>query len=131
MLSTSLTILDKLVHGAHIAYPEGGLLYTYTEAANQAHFLMPQAEASRLSSLEQKAFARFLQASQGDYIETEPSKVFVIAELDLMTALHADIGFDEVTCETEDGGTDMRFQIFMVRRPDNRYFSLDLWWSID
>lgn len=131
MLSTSLVALEELVCGAHLAYPEGGLLYTYTEAANQAHFRMPLAAASALSSLERKVFSRFLQASQGDYTETEPSRAFVAVESDLMNALRADTGFDEVSCTHEDGGTDMRFQVFMARRSDNRYFSLDLWWSID
>lgn len=80
MLSTSLVVLEELVRGAHLAYPEGGLLYTYTEAANQAHFRMPPASASALSSLERKAFSLFLQASQGNYTETEPSSAFVTAE---------------------------------------------------
>lgn len=131
MLSTSLVVLEELVGGAHLAYPEGGLLYTYTEAANQAHFRMPPTAASTLSSLERKAFSQFLQASQGDYTRDEPSNEFVAVELNLMNALRADTAFDEVSCAHEDGGTDIRFQVFMARRSDNRYFSLDLWWSID
>jgi len=93
--------------------------------------LKHQAAPCALSALERKESARFLQASQGDYVKGEPNGSFLEVETELMNALRTDTGFDEVSCAIEDDGTDMRFQVFMTRRSDNRYFSIDLWWSID
>ena len=76
-------------------------------------------------------FARFLQGSQGDYGVQEPSSSFTALANDFFAALRIDLNFDEVVTSFEDGGSDMTANFFMARRSDNRYFSLELWWSLD
>jgi hypothetical protein len=134
MLSHStLKFLANLQEKSHAAYPDGGLLYTYTEASNQAHFRYPVniAASENLSSSEHNELARFLQASQGDYLSKSIEPTFALAAKRLMDLLQEDVKFDEVSCVLQDGGHDMRVNLKAARRSDNRYFELDLWWSID
>ena len=48
MLSaTTVRTLEDLAQWSHASYPDGGLLYTFTEAANQAHIMFPKQLAER------------------------------------------------------------------------------------
>jgi hypothetical protein len=129
----TLSFLAELQEKSHAAYPEGGLLYTYVEASNQAHFRFPTSNAasSSLSSDELDSLGRFLQASQGDYLSQSVGSPFKLAAQRLVERLRNDVEFDEVSCLLEDGGHDMEAKLKMARRSDNRFFGLELWWSID
>ena len=134
MLSpVTLSFLAELQEMSHAACPEGGLLYTYLEAANQAHFRFPaiNAASSGLPSIELNGLGRFLQASQGDYLSPTVEPNFMLTARRLIEHLRNDVEFDEVSCLLEDGGHDMEAKLKMARRSDNRYFELELWWSID
>ncbi|MDR7272969.1 hypothetical protein J2X20_005654 [Pelomonas saccharophila] len=134
MLSPStLSLLSELQEKSHAAYSEGGLLYTYVEASNQAHSRYPEsAVGSTIRRPSELAdLGRFLQASQGDYVSEAAAPQFLLAAQQLMEHLRADLHFDEMILLLEDGGHDMEATVKMARRSDNRFFELELWWSID
>jgi len=131
----TLKELEALQERSHEAYPEGGLLYTYVEAANQAHCrfkcVTPRENLSHVPEDVLKELARLLQVSQGEYGLEKADPPFIQQASDLMDKLRTDVSFGEVYISFEDKGTDMEAIIHMARRTDNRYFSLELWWSID
>lgn len=131
--STTLELLQKMQDVSHSAYPEGGLLYTYTEAANQAHSSMLKSGQRSLDLEQVREFARFIQAAHGHcgVSLNEVSEDFVRVSVGLIQALKADLTFDEIDIIFEDCGTDMGATLSMARHADNRFFSLWLWWSID
>jgi hypothetical protein len=132
MLSrATLELLERMQDISHSAYPEGGLLYTYTEAANQAHTAMPDAAQRSLSDTQSRDLARFLQCAHGNYGIEEVSEDFVNKSRELVYVLMSDLRFDEINVVFENCGTDMEASLSMARRSDNRYFSLWLWWSVD
>ncbi len=124
-------LLEKLQERSHAAYPEGGLLFTYIEAANQAHFRYPVDLGAALSAEGLEELARFLQASQGDYIAKPSAPVFISLAQELLAHLDTDLNFDEVSWSMDDGGHDMSGALKMARRTDNRFFELELMWSVD
>ncbi|WCD81870.1 hypothetical protein [Pseudomonas sp. TUM22785] len=129
----TLSLLSELQAKSSAAYPEGGLLYTYVEAANQAHSRYPSGSSasSGLSPGELKDLGRFLRLSQGDYHrESMMPQLFEAAE-GLINCLQTDLNFDEVSYLVRDEGDDMTIKLSMARRLDNRYFELELWWSVD
>jgi hypothetical protein len=129
----TLSFLAELQGKSHTAYPEGGLLYTYVEASNQAHSRYPASDtaSSKLSPTEFKELGRFLQAAQGDYLSKTVAPIFEMAAQRLMEHLREDVRFDEVSCVLEDCGHDMEAKVKMARRSDNCFIELELWWSID
>jgi hypothetical protein len=134
MLSpVTLVMLASLQEASHLAYSEGGLLYTYIEAANQAHFRLPieSSRSSVLSPSEVHELGRFLQASQGQYQSEVGSPTYLTLAEELLRLLQNDLKFDEVAWSFEDGGHDMSANIKMTKRAENRFFSLELMWSVD
>lgn len=129
----TLSFLSELQEKSHTAYPEGGLLYTFVEASNQAHSRYPPGNdaSSAQASSALKCLSLFLQASQGDCLSKTVASHFVVAAQQLIEHLRADLNFDEMCCQFEDGGHDMEAKLKMARRTDNRFFELELWWSID
>ncbi len=129
----TLSFLADLQEKSHAAYPEGGLLFTYIEASRQAHFRYPVGNivSASLSPRELKDLGRFLQASQGDYLSESVGASFVFAAQRLMECLRNDLRFDEICCLFQDESPDMEAKLNMVRRSDNCFFALELWWSID
>ncbi|WP_153067477.1 hypothetical protein [Steroidobacter cummioxidans] len=127
--------LQELQDKSHAAYSEGGLLYTFVEAANQAHSRLPEdhgvARSSELAPSDVNALAIFFQSSQGDYLREEPAPPFIDVTQELLGKIRADLAYNEIMLEVEDGGHDMAATLSMARRSDNRFFSLELWWSID
>lgn len=61
----TLELLQSLQDLSHAEYPEGGLLYTYSEAANQAHSRMSATGQSSVSDAQLREFAHFLQVAHG------------------------------------------------------------------
>jgi hypothetical protein len=133
MLSSStLSLLASLQQKSHAAYSEGGLLYTYTEAANQAHFRLPAVSYTNAMQPSQiRELGRFLQASQGQYQADIVSSSYMALAEQLVEQLRADLKFDEIAWSLEEGGYDMTGTLKMARRVENLFFSLELWWSID
>ena len=129
----TLELLQSMQDLSHAEYPEGGLLYTYSEAANQAHSKMSATGQSSVSDAQLRDFAHFLQVAHGHYgVKLEQvSDAFVKTSHGLTQALYSDLEFNEVEVVFEDCGTDMAATFSMARRSDNRHFSLWLWWSID
>jgi hypothetical protein len=118
---------------SHAAYGEGGLIYTYTEAANQAHCLFPIASARvlSLSPLELEELGRFIEASQGHYQPLAVTPQFLILAEQLFGQLQTDLVFDEVAWSFDVSEYGMDARLKMARRTDNRFFSLGLMWSVD
>lgn len=127
----TLALLEELQARSHAAYPEGGLLYTYTEAANQAHFRYSTTDCGALPEIGLMELARFLQSSQGDYFNETAAPSFVSLAQQLLACLSSDLKFEEISWSMEDGGHDMNGRLNMARRTDNRFFGLELMWSID
>jgi len=136
MLSTDTTnFLEMLLRRSKEAYQEGGLLYTFIEAANQAHTRFPQGSTSTPNSqptaIESNNLALCIYASQGNPGSKEPDSSAVVCARELLQRLQRDLGFDRICCIFDDQGDSMGITIAMARYSDNRYFSLKLWWSID
>lgn len=118
---------------SHVAYSEGGLLYTYVEAANQAHsrYRAVAASSSALSQTALRELGRFIQASQGNYQSELVTAPYLAVAQQLVEGLQADLLFDEVSWSLEDSGHSMNASLEMARRSDNRFFYLELMWSVD
>jgi hypothetical protein len=129
----TLALLQNMQDLSHAEYPEGGLLYTYTEAANQAQSRMSKTGQRSVSDVQLREFAHFLQVAHGHYgvMLEQVSDAFVKTAHELIQALCSDLEFNEIDVVFEDCGTDMAATLLMARRSDNRHFSLWLWWSID
>lgn len=131
MLSPStLELLDALCRTSHEAYAEGGILWTYTEAANQAHSKIhdphvPWDEAP--PTLE--TLGSWLQVPLGDWGRKGASRDDAAHKL--LAHLRDDLSPDQMNFLLEDSGTSAAARIRMARTADNRYFELELWWSLD
>lgn len=131
MLSSStLEFLETLCRTSHEAYPEGGILWTYTEAANQAHSRIhdprvPWGEGA--PSIER--LGGWLQVPLGDW-GREGIRQDELAQK-LLAHLHDDLAPDQADLLLEDDGTSSTARIRLARASDNRYFELELWWSLD
>ena len=131
--SRTLELLEKMQEVSNAEYTEGGLLYTYTEAANQAHSIMGKAGQRSIADAQLRQLAHFLEVVNGNYgvMLEQVSDAFVKTASRLIQALLSDLKFDEIDMDFEDCGTDMATTLSMARRADNRHFSLWLWWSVD
>ena len=128
--------LEDLAQRSHVSYPEGGLLYTFTEAANQAHCMFPKQlaglRAARLIDGDRTQLAIVICKSLGDPGCTKADiKSLAIAD-DLLQRIVEDLECTSVGI-LPDGDDDYCWgaTIHMARETDNRYFSLRLWGSID
>ena len=137
MLSAAtVRMLEELAQRSHTSYPEGGLLYTFTEAANQAHIMFPKRLAgcrvARLTEDDRAQLAIVICKALGNPGCAEANDVSLEIADDLMQRLRGDLEFTRVGTVADDyddccwGAT-----VHMARELDNRYFSLGLWGSID
>lgn len=78
-----------------------------------------------------QALGRFIQAAECDYLRDTVAPEHLSTARAVLAQLHADLCFDEVHWTIEDGGHDMTCTVAMARRADNRYFKLELFWSVD
>ena len=126
----TLQFLDDLTCEAHVAYPQGGVLWTYVESANQAHskFVNPRRKPEAHALDFNKLGSSFEAAlgSRSSVTERSSSRA-----KELISFLQADLGIDSFLCGFEDDSDDMTANIYMMRASDNRYFALELWWSVD
>ncbi len=131
MLSPStLEFLRSLCETSHAAYPEGGILWTYIEAANQAHSKLESVR--RLSGVEPlriEDFGRWLQVPLGDWgrADLPPNE----SAKQLVALLRVDLEPDQMSVLVDDQSGSASFRICMARAADNHYFELELWWSLD
>ena len=136
MLSAAtVAMLEDLARRSHACFPEGGLLYTFTEAANQAHTKFPREFAKRRTSqLLPAEFARLVMVLNralgnlaGDLAEAE---VRALTET-LWQNLQRDLAFTSSGLNDEHNDYSWEATIHLARDMDNRYFSLNLWASVD
>ena len=128
--------LENLAQRSHVLYPEGGLLYTFTEAAGQAHTMFPkqltERRAARLTEDDRARLAIVICKALGNPGCAEADDESLAIADALMQRLREDLEFTSVGTVADDsddycwGST-----IHMARESDNRYFSLGLWGSID
>jgi hypothetical protein len=138
MLSAAtVRTLEELARRSHAMYPEGGLFYTFTEAANQAHSMFPKHLAARRAArwIEDdhvRALAIVICKALGNPGCAEADDEALAIADDLLQHLREDLEFTSVGTVADDnddycwGAT-----VHMARESDNRYFSLALWGSID
>jgi hypothetical protein len=137
MLGTAtVRTLEDLAQRSHASYPEGGLLYTFTEAANQAHSKFPknlaERRAAHLIEDDRAQLAIVICKAVGNTGCAEADDESLAIADDLIQRLGEDLQFTSVGTVADDyddycwGAT-----IHMARATDNRYFSLCLWGSID
>lgn len=135
MLSThTLRFLDELFVKSHEAYSEGGMLWTFVEAANQGHFRFKDAHrALPASGMNLERLGYWLQcARSGQASDLQPVTAESIADATkLVAALKEDLQADDFLLAFDDAWTEMTANIYMIRNSDNRYFALEMWWSID
>jgi hypothetical protein len=130
--SQTLHFLDDLCTTSNGAYPEGGVLWTYIEGANQAHARFddhrrtPLAGDLKLSELE-----TWFQVALGDWSRNQSASLAVHAATELLRLLSVDTGSDQFLWAFEEGDSDMTANIYIARASDNHFFALELWWSLD
>ena len=133
MLSTStIDLLTALQERSHAVFTEGGVLYTYIEAANQAHFRYPAGAAAQadLSPEDFGTLRRFIRTSLNEAPAGIAKRSSSLAG-QLIERLRDDLTFDEIVGVFEDDGDSLNANLMMVRRADNRFFALELFWSVD
>ncbi|MFO0965155.1 MAG: hypothetical protein U0793_06160 [Gemmataceae bacterium] len=129
-------MLEDLAQRSHAFYSQGGLLYTFTEAANQAHCRFPkqlaERDAGHLTEDDRAQLARVICKSVANVSCVEASVESLAIADDLIQRLRDDLEFTSVGALV-DGDDDYCWgaTIHMARDADNRYFSLSLWGSID
>lgn len=78
-------------------------MYTFVEAADQAHSRLPEdpgaTRSSELASSDANALALFFQSSQGDCLSEEPAPPFIDAAQELLGKLKADLAYNEIMLE--------------------------------
>ena len=137
MLSTAtVRALDELAQRSRAAHPEGGLLYTFVEAADQSHSMFPKQLAGQrsaeLADDGRAMLAVVLSKSLGHLGCTEADGESLALADDLMQRLREDLAFTSVGTVPDDGDDYCwGATVHMARESDNRYFSLTLWGSID
>ena len=90
------------------------------------------AESADLPDSDVQCLARFIFASQGRPGATTADAAAEGLALDLLGRLKYDLNYECVKWSLlDDDGYSMSELLSMVRRSDNRFFSLELWWSID
>jgi hypothetical protein len=135
MLSANtLRFLDELFVTSQEAYSNGGTLWTFIEAANQGHFRFndPRRELPA-GGMDLELLGYWLQcARSGQASDLKPVTAESITDATrLVNALKNDLKADDFLLAFDDAGTDMTANIYMIRNSDNRYFALEMWWSID
>lgn len=137
MLGTAtVRMLEDLAQRSHASYSQGGLLYTFTEAANQAHSRFPKQLAERsaahLTEDDRAQLAIVICKTLGNFSCSEADVESLVIADDLIQRLGGDLEFTSVGTVVDDyDDYSWGCTIHMARKTDNRYFSLYLWGSID
>src|SRR5262245_2219920 len=154
MLSTeTVARLDQLCDDSHDVFSEGGVVYSFYDSARPAKSRISSALArlrdldhnvhatnamlkadldgrtAALKDADLDAFSCFLFSARGHAVALEEA---LEEARDWIRRLHEDLRFDAAWWETElDDGWSFNGVLYMMRRSDNRYFALELNWSID
>lgn len=122
--------IESLSKASRAAYPEGGMVWKYVEASNQAHTAFKGHHISvSLDAFQVEQLAKWIQWSQAD--RTSSNARSIEAAQNFVKLLRSDLGFDKMIWSFVDHGSDMTATIQMARVSDNRYFSIELFWSED
>lgn len=106
------------------------MLWTYTEAANRAHTKNHESwEPWDSSPRNVEALGHWLRSPLGDMGQIALPHNQVAH--DVLKRLHADLSHDVMDLSVEEMDFEATATIRMVRTSDNRYFELELWWSVD
>ncbi|MEF9963438.1 MAG: hypothetical protein RR779_03660 [Comamonas sp.] len=130
----TLKLLDELCAKSKDQYSEGGILWTFVEAANQAHFRFKDSRREpQAGAMDVKQLGAWVQGALGGASNPQELVAAVSTSIanELLRALKDDLQVDDFLWAFEDGGTEMTGNIYMARNFDNRYFALEMWWSID
>jgi hypothetical protein len=114
MLSTqTLQFLDDLCAKSHSAYPEGGVLWTYVEEANQAHTrLSDPRRGPSVGTLKLGKLETWFQVALEDWARSESNAYAVQASNELLRLLRADTGADQFLGLFSDEGDAMTANIY-------------------
>ncbi|ENA28051.1 MULTISPECIES: hypothetical protein [Pseudomonas] len=137
----ALGFLEGLAAASSTVYQEGGLLFTFKFAYQQAHRRLKESSesasftlnASRLG-LSHKAIeelGRFFQGSLGEYTKEKPSRNALAVANALIEHLQHDLQFQFAALQVEDEDYGMKVQIEMIQQVKNNLYCLELWWSVD
>jgi hypothetical protein len=137
----TLGFLEGLADASSSAYQEGGLLFTFKFAYQQAHKrLRPSSEdASHIPSASDlgltdraiEELARFFQGSLGYHTKENPSRDALAIANSLIERLQHDLQFQSAVLQVEDEDYGMKAQLEMTQQAKNNLYCLELWWSVD
>ncbi|MET0656648.1 MAG: hypothetical protein ABW110_00625 [Steroidobacteraceae bacterium] len=132
----TLRLLDDLSDRAEQAFPEGGLLYKYTEASRRARIRFPNEfrtdSTDKLTESDLERVAVFICNTEGRLGVAKPDPGSVALASQLMTNLYADLEPSVVGVTVDDdSGHSWGISIHLLRDRDHRYSCLELWASID
>lgn len=130
--SQTLRFLEDLCATSSVAYSQGGVLWTYIEGAKQAHTRFNDPRRTPLAgNLELSELQTWFQVALGDWSRDRSTSLAVHSATELLRLLSSDTGSDQFLWAFEDGGDEMTANIYIARASDNRFFALELWWSLD
>ncbi|WP_286788456.1 MULTISPECIES: hypothetical protein [unclassified Pseudomonas] len=130
----TLGFLEGLAAASNTVYQEGGLLFTFKFAHQQAHRGLDESSSVRCLGLSDEAIeelARFFQGSLGQYTKGKPSRNALAVANALIEHLQHDLQFQFAALQVEDEDYGMRVQIEMIQQAKNNLYCLELWWSVD
>lgn len=137
MLSaTTVQVLERLAQRSDAFYPEGGTVWTFTEAANQSHAKFPKQFATispgSFSESDRNLLALVICRAMGSFLASEPdAEAFATAD-ELVAFLRRDLQFSQAGVVSDDNNDYLwDATVHMARKADNRYFALQLTGSID
>jgi hypothetical protein len=130
--SQTLRFLDYLCAASKLAYPEGGVLWTYIEGANQAHRRFNDPRRRLVArNLKFSELQTWFQVALGDWSREQSASLAAQSATELLRLFSFDTGSDQFLWAFEEGEDDMTANIYVARASDNRFFALELWWSHD
>lgn len=138
----TVAFLEKSADSSHLVYPEGGLLFRYQYAYNQAHcclkggiwkalYNVDLVQYSEITEQAANDLAFFFQRAFGGYTKDSPTDCTVLAACSLIAYLKEDLQHDLVELVVTDGDYDMTATFEMASRSRNDYSRLELFWSVD
>jgi len=143
MLSKRTTaFLEELANSSHLAFPEGGFVFRYHYAYNQAHCCLKGdmqgawhidglTRYSDISGRIINDLGRFFQGALGDYTKDAATDSALLTAHKLIGHLKEDLQYDLVELAVEDGSYDMTATFEMASKSRNDYSRLELFWSVD
>jgi hypothetical protein len=137
----TLGFLEGLAEASNAVYQEGGLLFTFKFAYQQAHVHLNSSSGTTsfissasnfgLTNRDIENLGRFFQGSLGDYTKEEPSRDALAIAHSLVERLHHDLKFESAALQVHEEGYGMNAQLELFHNANNNFYLLELWWSVD